>query len=88
MDSNQRREILHQLAINISRRHLITPARLILGTIAPLGFLASQVALFVSPFMPPSRWRAYLAALEEAEGWNVLHDLLDSMEEAGENMLQ
>lgn len=77
MDVAQRNTILSQLAGLIIRRKLTTPARMMLDVIAPLGFLAGQMALFARPFAPPGRWREYMSALEDAEGWATLRDMVD-----------
>lgn len=77
MNPSVRRQILQSLADGLAQRHLATPARLILDVVAPLGFLASQVALFVRPLTPLGRWHDYVAALADEEGWKVLHSLVD-----------
>ena len=77
MNPRQRRQILQDLASGIARRRLVTPACIILDVVEPLGFLASQIALFARPFTPLGRWREYVTALEDEEGWNLLHSLVD-----------
>jgi hypothetical protein len=77
MDSERRITLLQELANSIARRHLSAPARLVLDIFEPLGFLASQMALFVRPLTPFGRWREYLMALEDTEGWEILHRLVD-----------
>jgi len=76
MNTHQRTAVLQELADAIARRRLTIPARMMLDLIAPLGILASQVALFARPLAPFGRWRAYLAALDDAEGWGILHDIV------------
>lgn len=76
MDPNGRTRILQDLADRIARRRLTTPARMVLDVIAPIDFLASQAALFVRPLTPLGRWRDYVMALEDEEGWKVLHRLV------------
>jgi hypothetical protein len=78
MDANQRAQILRDLAGEIARRRLTAPALLLLNVLDPLSFFASQVALFTRPLTPLGRWRDYAAALEDEEGWKVLHSLVDS----------
>ena len=78
MNSQQRHEILLQLADTIRRRRLTAPARLALDVLAPLGFLASQVALFVRPLTPLGRWHDYVAALDDEQGWKVLQSLVEN----------
>ncbi|MGQ9550164.1 MAG: hypothetical protein ACUVSY_16055 [Roseiflexus sp.] len=68
---------IEQLAQAIMQRGLTTPARIMLDIVAPLGFLAGQVTLFVRPFVPGSRWTRTIDALCDARGWRVLHDLLN-----------
>ncbi|MCS6841494.1 MAG: hypothetical protein RMJ54_10035 [Roseiflexaceae bacterium] len=68
---------LEQLANAIVRRGLATPARIALDIIAPLGFLASQVTLFVRPFIPGNDWTRYIDALSDAQGWEQLRDILN-----------
>jgi hypothetical protein len=77
MNPSMRRQILQNLADGITRRRLAAPARVILDVVAPLGFLASQVALFVRPLTPLGRWHDYVAALTDEEGWKVLQSLVD-----------
>lgn len=72
-----RRQILQRLADGIARRRLAAPARLALDIIEPLGFLAGQVALFVRPFAPLGRWRDYVSALSDEDGWRELHRMID-----------
>jgi len=78
MNSEQRHQILQQLADTIRRRRLTAPARLALDVLAPLGFLASQVALFVRPLTPLGRWHDYVAALDDEQGWKVLQSLVEN----------
>jgi hypothetical protein len=80
MNSDQRAQILQQLAQAIARRRLTTPARLALDVIAPLSFLASQVALFVRPLTPLGRWHDYVAALDDEQGWKVLQHLVEDQD--------
>jgi hypothetical protein len=77
MDANRRTALLQNLADGIARRRLLTPARFVLDIVEPLGFLAGQFALFARPLMPLGRWREYLAALEDEEGWKILHRMVD-----------
>jgi hypothetical protein len=78
MNSEQRHQILLQLADTIRRRRLTASARLALDVLAPLGFLASQVALFVRPLTPPGRWHDYVTALDDEQGWKVLQSLVEN----------
>jgi hypothetical protein len=80
MDSNQRARILEQLAAAIARRRLTAPARLALDVIAPVAFLASQVALVARPLTPLGGWHDYVAALEDEQGWKVLQQLVDNQD--------
>jgi hypothetical protein len=77
MDAEERIEILQALADGIAQRSLLVPARLVLDIVEPLGFLAGQVALFARPLTPFGRWREYLAALEDEDGWKILHRMVD-----------
>jgi len=77
MDTEQRMQILRNLADGITRRRLTTPARMILDLVEPFGFLASQTALFVRPLTPFGRWRDYLTALDDEASWKVLHHLIN-----------
>jgi hypothetical protein len=76
MDRIQRTQTLQDLADGIARRRLMAPARILLDLVEPLGFLASQVALFARPLTPLGRWRDYVMALEDEESWKVLHRLV------------
>jgi hypothetical protein len=78
MDPDQRTKILRRLADAITCRRLQTPVGMALDVIAPVSFLASQVALFVVPFTPYGRWREYVMALEDEDGWKVLRGFVDT----------
>ncbi|HEU5099049.1 MAG TPA: hypothetical protein VFU22_08520 [Roseiflexaceae bacterium] len=80
MDSDQRTQILQQLAQAIARRRLSAPARLALDVLAPLSFLTSQVALFLRPLTPLGRWHEYVAALDDEQGWKVLQRLVENQD--------
>ena len=80
MNADRRIEILQQLAAAIARRHLTAPARLALDVIAPIGFIASQVALFAQPLTPPGRWYEYVSALDDEQGWRVLQRFVDQQD--------
>ena len=80
MNTDQRIQILQQLAHAIARRRLIAPARLALDVLAPLSFFASQVALFLRPLTPLGRWHEYVAALEDEQGWKVLQRLVENQD--------
>ena len=80
MDSDQRTQILQQLAQAIARRRLTAPARLALDVIAPLSFLASQIALFLQPLTPLGRWQDYVTALDDEQGWKVLQRLVENQD--------
>lgn len=69
--------ILEELAASIARRRLVTPARILLDLVEPVGFLASQVALFARPFAPLGRWQEYVMALEDETSWKVLQSLVE-----------
>lgn len=45
--------------------------------LTPLGFLAGQVALFIRPLVPQGRWHAYVSALSDEQGWELLHTLIE-----------
>ena len=77
MDPTRRITILQDLAAGIARRRLVTPARILLDLVEPMGFLASQVALFVRPFTPFGRWQEYVTALEDESSWKVLQSIVD-----------
>jgi hypothetical protein len=68
--------VLRELADSLAQRGLEAPARLMLDTVSPLGVLASQVALFVRPLLPNTRWRAFASALGHEESWHTLRRLL------------
>ncbi len=70
-------ESLERLADAIVQRGLTAPARMLLDILAPLGFLASQMALFARPFVPGDRWMRYVDALSDARGWEQLRDILN-----------
>ena len=77
MDPSRRTALLQDLAAVIARRRLVTPVRILLDLVEPLGFFASQVALLAHPFTPLGRWREYVMALEEESSWKVLQSLVE-----------
>jgi hypothetical protein len=77
MNTDQRVQILQQLADAIARRRLTGPARLALDVIAPIAFLASQAALFARPLTPFGRWHDYVDALGDEQGWTMLQQLVE-----------
>ena len=77
MNTERRSEILQQLASAIARRRLTAPARFALDIVAPLGFIAGQVAQLVQPLTPAGRWHDYVSALDDEQGWAVLQRLVD-----------
>ena len=80
MNSDQRDQILDQLAHAIERRRLTAPVRIVLEAIEPLSFLTSQVALFLRPLTPLGRWHDYVAALDDEQGWKVLQGLVEKQD--------
>jgi hypothetical protein len=80
MNTDRRTEVLEQLAAVIARHRLTAPARIALDIVAPLGFIASQVAQFVQPLTPAGRWHEYVNALDDEQGWLVLRRLVDQQD--------
>ena len=80
MNTDQRDQILQQLAQAIDRRRLTAPVRLALDVLSPLSFLASQIALFVRPLTPLGRWQDYVSALDDEQGWKVLQGLIEKQD--------
>lgn len=78
MTHEQRTDILHQIARALEQRRLLAPARIALDIVAPIGFLASQAATFIQPFFPEGRWRSYVAALSDQEGWDLLQRMVET----------
>lgn len=69
-------QCLRGLADALAQRRLLTPARILLDMIAPLGMIAGQMTLFVRPLLPSERLRRLLAPLEEEAGWRTLQRIL------------
>jgi hypothetical protein len=80
MNTEQRADILRQLAAALARHRLIAPARIMLDVVAPVGFIAGQVAQLVTPLTPHGRWRDYANALDDEQGWKVLQQLVDQQD--------
>jgi hypothetical protein len=80
MNETERQQALQELASQIEQHQLTSPARLMVDILAPVGILASQTALFMQPFLPHGRWRSYLAALTDEQGWEALQRILNSKE--------
>lgn len=77
MRPEHRDQTLQYLAATIARHQLMTPARFLLDIVTPLGFLASQVAVFARPLMPSGRWHDYMVALGDEESWRILHTIVE-----------
>jgi hypothetical protein len=77
MTPDERTIILRRLANAITAHRLAAPARLALDVVAPLGFLAGQVALFTRPLLPSADWRSYASALADEQAWHELRALVD-----------
>ncbi len=80
MNTDQRAQILQQLAQAIARRRLTAPARLALDLMSPLSFFTSQIALFLRPLTPFGRWHDYVVALDDEQGWKVLQRLVEKQD--------
>jgi hypothetical protein len=80
MNTEQRAHILRQLTAAITRHRLTAPARIMLDVLAPVGFIASQVAQFATPLTPQGRWRDYTSALDDELGWKLLRQLVDQQD--------
>jgi hypothetical protein len=80
MNTEQRTHILEQLAAAIARHSLTAPARIVLDVVAPVGFIASQLAQFIRPLTPAGRWHEYVNALSDEQGWLVLQRLVDQQD--------
>jgi hypothetical protein len=80
MNEEQRLSAIQELAKQLEQRRFATPARMFLDVVVPLGFMASQVALLVQPFFPHGRWRLYVTALTDEQGWEALQRILNSEE--------
>lgn len=76
MDKQHREKLLNTLVMLIVRQRLLTPMQVFMDIVMPVGFLASQVMLFVRPFTPYGRWRDCATALSDEEGWIVLQNLI------------
>lgn len=80
MDEQTRLHTIAELAQQLQKRRLTGAARLVLDTIEPIAFLASQLALFARPFTPRGQWRSYVDALTDEDGWKVLKQSIDERE--------
>ena len=80
MNPDQRAQILQELAQAIAHRRLTAPVRLALDVIAPLNFLASQIALFVRPLTPLGKWHDYVAALDDEQAWDLLQHMVENQD--------
>ncbi|NOK59720.1 MAG: hypothetical protein GFH27_549285n244 [Chloroflexi bacterium AL-W] len=80
MEKHYQEELLNTLVAFATRQRLLTPMQVLLDIVMPVGFLASQVVLFVRPFTPYGRWRDYATVLSDEEGWIVLQNLVKRQE--------
>jgi hypothetical protein len=76
MNDDERTALLREIAGEIMQRRMRAPARMALDIVAPLGFLAGQLALFTRPLLPPGRWRNYATVLEDERAWSLLQTLV------------
>ena len=70
-------QALTELATSLRQRQLAGAARVLLDIVEPVGFLASQLALFAQPLTPPGRWHQYVAALSDETSWRLLRRMVD-----------
>ncbi len=75
-----RAQAVQAVADALGRSRLEAPARLLLDVIAPVDFLASQVAAFTRPLLPFGQWRSYVAAFESEESWALLRRMVDQQD--------
>jgi hypothetical protein len=80
MTKEQYEQVLQRLAMQIEQRRLLIPIRLFVDTIAPIGVIASQFALFVRPFAPTNQWQEYLDVLSDQQAWSAFQRILNSKE--------
>lgn len=73
---NNRQQLLQNMAQAIAERGLATPAIMLLDIAAPFAIVAGQAALFLRPFAPDERWRAYASLFEDSASWQELGRLL------------
>lgn len=65
------------LAATVQRLGLTTPVRICLDALIPVGFLASQCALFLRPLTPIATWRESLRVFEDEQSWATLRQALE-----------
>ncbi len=69
-------QLLARIAAMIVRRGLAAPAIMLLDTVRPLNFVASQFLVFLGPFatilLKPVEYERFTALLEHREGVDVL----------------
>ena len=74
--------LLDEIAAGIRRRELVAPALLLLESVRPLNFVASQLmhglGPMVSLFVSPARWTQFAEALEERETLGVLMSKIEA----------
>jgi hypothetical protein len=80
MTPEEQQQALRELAATIERRGMLTPARMLVDTLAPLNIMASQIALAIRPLVPRAPWRLYISALGETESWQALQRILNGTE--------
>jgi hypothetical protein len=80
MTPEEQGQALRELAAAIEQRGMLTPARMLVDTLAPLNIIASQIALAIHPLVPKAHWRLYISALGETESWEVLQRILNGTE--------
>ena len=76
------RELLHQLAVAVARRGMVTPAVLFLESLRPLSYMGSQAMIFLKPFLSPlfstARYDRLAEILERREGIEALVQAIES----------
>jgi len=75
--------MLDELADAIVRRHMATPALFFLESMRPLGFVASQMMVFLRPLVAiawpaPQRWDQVQRVLEERGSIELLAQRLEA----------
>ena len=67
--TEEQKDIIDKVCIEISRRHLTSPALIFLESFRPLNYIGSQVMHFFHPF---------ISAITNANGYRIFSEFLES----------
>ncbi len=89
LSEEQKQQLIDQLAEQVVKRGLASPAVLFLELHRPFAFVSSQLGIVASPFLAPffgfEKVDVYTQLLSERENWTRLVERIEELDEARRN---